>query len=283
MNSIEEWLTKPDGLAPRLRNLRKTAGLTGTQLAAHVGLSQSKVSKLETGKQTPDATDIANWVRACGGTEQTVRELQEQLGQAVALRREWRRQVQGGQVGIQHDYDQLARNAAVIRNFETVFIPGLLQTSGYARARAYEVAGLHDGNPAEVDATAARRMQQQPVLYEPGHRFEFVITEAALRLLLCPPEAMLSQLARLETFTAGVPNVLFGIIPFGVVLARSPQHGFVLYDDVALVETFESETTYREVAAKKFDSAMDDLVAEAVTGDEARRLLVRAMEEIRAA
>jgi ribosome-binding protein aMBF1 (putative translation factor) len=43
-----------DALSKRLRELRQLAGLTGTQLAKSLSWPQSKASKLETARQTPN-------------------------------------------------------------------------------------------------------------------------------------------------------------------------------------------------------------------------------------
>lgn len=281
MNSIEVWLTQPGGIAPRLRGIREEAGLTGTVLAGMLGWPQSKISKLENGKQTPTAVDIAAWVRVCRGSEDAVLELQAALDEAEELRRDWRTQARRGQVGIQHDYDELARNATVIRNFEIAWVPGLLQTLGYARYRAMEGVDLHEANPDEIEATARARMRRQDVLYEGGRRFEFVIGEEALHRLLCPPDVMLGQLARLDVVAAGIPDVTFGIIPFSRQMSLSPQHGFVIYDNVAIVENFIEELTYRPEYTQRLSAVMDRFAAEAVFGDDARALIVRAMENLR--
>src|SRR5690606_25307778 len=66
-------------LGKRLRELRRAAGLTGTQLAEVLSWTQSKVSKLETGRQTPSADDIRAWTRGTGAearTEELLLELQ---------------------------------------------------------------------------------------------------------------------------------------------------------------------------------------------------------------
>ncbi|GAA4181955.1 hypothetical protein GCM10022252_07090 [Streptosporangium oxazolinicum] len=44
-------------LAEKLKTLRKQAGLTGDRLARLCSMSQSKISKIETGKLTPALTD----------------------------------------------------------------------------------------------------------------------------------------------------------------------------------------------------------------------------------
>lgn len=55
----------PDGLgrskqdlAETIRALRKRAGLSGERLARCCNMSQSKISKIETGKITPSLTDV---------------------------------------------------------------------------------------------------------------------------------------------------------------------------------------------------------------------------------
>jgi Helix-turn-helix domain len=47
-----------DDLAAMLRDLRVRAGLTGERLAARCAMSQSKVSKIETGKVIPSVVDV---------------------------------------------------------------------------------------------------------------------------------------------------------------------------------------------------------------------------------
>ena len=46
--------------------MRQGAGFTGTALARLLDWPQSKVSKIETGRQTPTRSDIAAWARVCG-------------------------------------------------------------------------------------------------------------------------------------------------------------------------------------------------------------------------
>ncbi|MET8912425.1 hypothetical protein [Micromonospora sp. NPDC004551] len=54
-----------------------------------------------------------------------------------------------------------------------------------------------------------------------------------------------------------------------------------MYDDVAIVETFVGETTYRDVEAATYTKAIERLWNEAVTGEDARRLIVRAAQDLR--
>ncbi|MGC5309790.1 helix-turn-helix domain-containing protein [Micromonospora zamorensis] len=65
MDSIEDWLIRPGGLAGHLRGLRRNAGLTGAQTARQLGWAPSKVSKIETGKQMPTDDDLFRWMDMC--------------------------------------------------------------------------------------------------------------------------------------------------------------------------------------------------------------------------
>ncbi|MEV6974359.1 helix-turn-helix transcriptional regulator [Kitasatospora sp. NPDC093806] len=53
-------------LAWLLRDLRKRAGLSGDRLARRCGLSQSTISKIETGRRTPRLTEVESVLRALG-------------------------------------------------------------------------------------------------------------------------------------------------------------------------------------------------------------------------
>lgn len=55
--SLGEWLSRPQDVAARLRALRARAGLSGDQLGERLGWAQSKVSRIETGKQAHAAHD----------------------------------------------------------------------------------------------------------------------------------------------------------------------------------------------------------------------------------
>lgn len=71
------------------------------------------------------------------------------------------------QAALQVSFDELVRDAAVIRDFEIMLIPGLLQTQQYARYRALEAVRLHGTDESKVDVVVAARMRRQEVLYKP--------------------------------------------------------------------------------------------------------------------
>ena len=281
MQPTGEWLTQPGGLAQRLRSMRKAAGLTGEQLAERLGWSRPKVPKIENGHQMPSEQDVMDWVAVCGQPDTVADELLALLTQGQALHRQWRQRLRHGHAAIQTEWDTLIRKATVIRNFEIIVIPGLLQTGEYARHRCLEAVRNYGAAEDGVDAAVVARMRRQEVLYESGHRFEFVIGEAALRIGAAPPSVMIGQIDRLSVLSA-LPNITLGIIPFGVPLPTIPQNPFIVLDDVVLAETHGSLMTLRGNEADTYKRFADALMAEAVTGDEARRLCLAAVESWRA-
>lgn len=283
MTSLEEWLARPRDVATRLRALRAQAGLSGHQLAEAVGWAQSKVSRIETGKQCPSDDDITAWVTACGGSaETTAMLLQLQAEARVVGTVEFRKTMAGGQAAQQEDYDNLFNGAHLIRDFETVYVPGLLQIPEYARRVRQEMVPLHDLQVDDSDAAVAKRVRQQQNLYDPGKRFEFIIGEPVLRFLLVPPSVMRGQLDRLQA-VIGMDRVRFGIIPMGVELRWTPQHSFQIYirdEPVVEVESVVKGPWYRGEDAERFNRFFDWLWDEAVEGPAARELIVAAIQAL---
>lgn len=273
-NPIEEWLTQPGGIAERLRAIRRRAGVTGGQLAEEHGWPPSKISKIENGRQTPTADDIRAWAASCSAGEET-EDLLALLEQVQAKHEDWRRRLRSGQTAVQASYNDMVRDARVIRDFTTAYVSSMLQTAQYARYPILEGVRLHGAREDEVDRAVAVRMQRQQHLYDPGKMFEFLIAEPVLRWLICPPDVMRGQLDRLQA-VVGAPNIRLGVLPMGRPLATTPQNAFTMVGDVVLVETFVGETVHAGDQAAAFGRVMDQLWADAVEGEEARRLIVAA-------
>ena len=280
MHPTDRRLNQPGGLAERLYRLRKDAGLTGDQLASALGWGEktgrTKVSKIENGHQYPSAGEIRAWAAACRHPE-AADALLDMLAGVQAVRHQWRGQLRSGHAPVQEDLDRRTRTAKRIRNAETVLVPGLLQTAGYARGIMAETADVW--GTTDIDAAVAARLTRQQVLYDAGKTFEFVMTEAALRLLPCPSQVMRGQLDRLLSLDLG--NVTLGIIPFGVPLAMPAINSFLMVDDVVIMESYGSEDEGGEEESAAYARIFGELMAEAVTADEARRLITLAAGELR--
>jgi transcriptional regulator with XRE-family HTH domain len=270
-----------EALGVRLRELRRDGRLTGRQLAAAHGWHPSKVSKIEGGKQTPSEDDLSAWARACGRPELTgelIASLRTLEGQYV----EFRRMFRAGQRAMQDAISEIEGDTAFLRNFESVFVPGLLQTPEYARSRLAEQLD-EIGAADDVDEAVAARMQRQQVLYRTGRRFHFVITEAVLRYRLCPPEVLAGQLDRLVSLST-LTTIRFGVIPFEAQLPVAPVHGFYLYDErMVQVEHLTAElklTQPSEIGT--YIRFFGQLAETARYGAGARAIITRALADLMA-
>lgn len=256
--------------------MRKAAGLTGDRMAADLGWGRPKISKIENGRQLPSAEDIRAWAQECGHPE-AAPELLEMLTDIQATHRQWRGRMRHGHAPVQEDYDRRTKAAKHIRAAEIVIIPGLLQTASYARAIMTQIAA--EWGTTDVDAAVEVRMRRQEVLYDQSKTFEFAVAEAALRLLPCPPQVMLGQLDRL--LSLDLDNVTLGIIPMGIQLDTMPLNSFLLIDDQAVIESHGGEDEPGKDESAAYARIFEQLMAEAATGTEARRLITAAAADLR--
>lgn len=266
-------------LGARLREVRRAAGLKGQQLADALSWPPSKVSKIEHGNQTPTDDDLRAWCRTAGA-EAEIERLLADLHTLETRHAEWERQVRGGLARVQGTWAQRELETRTLRAFQSTFVPGLLQTPGYARARLEQSAHVW-GRGGDVEEAVAARMARQGVLYEQGRGFHFVIAESVLLFALCPPAAMLEQLDRLLSLSL-LPNVRLGIIPFSTPYVIAPTHGFSLLDDrLVAVETFSAELHLAQPQEIELYQKVFDSMALAADYDRRARVhLTRAAEQI---
>lgn len=269
-----------EALGRRLRELRKEAGLTGRQLAESLAWPPSKVSKLENGRQTPADCDILGWVRATG-REDEGDALLAALHTLEVQHADWRRQFRGGLKAHQNELAAYDARAGLIRAFEATVVPGLLQTDEYARGRLAQGVELF-GAPDDIDEAVRARTRRQEILYRRDKKFHFVLTEAALRFRLCPPDVMLAQLDRLISVSA-LPNVRLGVIGFDGLYGIAPWHGFWIFDrERVVVETYSAELNLAQPAeVTLYEGVFDRLAAVASYGGAARAVMTRVVADIR--
>jgi transcriptional regulator with XRE-family HTH domain len=268
-------------LGHRLRELRTSANLSGRQLAELLSWPASKISKLENGRQTPSDDDIRAWTRTTGSEAET-EALLASLHTLEVQHAEWRRILHAGIRPRQNELADLDQQTKLFRVFESTVIPGLLQTAEYARIRLAE--GIRVFNLTnDINEAVQGRIQRQEILYRPDKRFHFVLTEAALRMRLCPPEVMLGQLDRLVSLSA-LPSVRLGIIGFQTQYATSPWHGFWMYDtDRVLVETYSAALTLAQPPEiELYARVFDELAAVASYGRSARAIVNGVIDDLAA-
>jgi transcriptional regulator with XRE-family HTH domain len=224
--------------------LRSATGLSGSRFAQRLGWIQSRVSKIETGKQFPTEEDIGQWVQAAQAPDQLLR-LLDLLAQARTEYATWQESYRaaGGAARRQADYAALEAQARRIAKFVPVEVPTQLMTAGYAREHLALASGpsAWGASPADIEDMAAVRLRRQEILSDPGKSVQIVMLEAALYTRLCSPAAMAGQLDRLLA-ADGLPALELTIVPFTAQVPVYPLSGFVVYDDqLVLVETLTGE------------------------------------------
>jgi transcriptional regulator with XRE-family HTH domain len=242
---------------------------------------QPKISRLETGKQTPSEDDIGKWAGAVGASPDAIEELLAHARIVQAEYATWRRQFRLGAAPKQEEILELEARATTISEFQPVVIPGLLQTADYARQMLSLASGPARFGARDVDRMVATRLRRQQVIYEPGKRIRFVVTEATLRYRVCSREAQIGQLDRLLV-VSGLPSIELGIVPFEVELPLIPLNAFIVYDrDLVAVETLGAELMLRD--QEEIDLYLqffEDMAATARSGEAARSILLAVLSEL---
>lgn len=263
----EELGQRKDELASALRDARRAAGLTGERLAARCGISQSKISKIETGKVLATITDVERILNALGTSQDRTAELMALARLANTEFQSVRASLKRGLHQKQRELAALEADTLHIRFFLPLMITGLLQTPEYARASMANFPGDH---PQAI----ARHLDRQAALYNPAKRFTFILTEAAVRWQLCEPQVMAVQMGRLASLSE-LPNISLGVIPLDSYVPDGPLNTFTVYDDrIATAETFGGVIMMRDPRDITYHLELFTFFERyAATGDKVRALL----------
>ncbi len=264
-------------LGVRLRGLRTEAGLTGAVLAQRAGVGQPTVSKVENGRMVPSLDVLGRLLLALDLDESTSREVRDLLDAVEVAPDTVESSDEETPVGTV--LDEAVRSARLVRSFQCVVLPAMLQSAEYAR---HVFASAPNSTPEAVGRAVAARVERQSLLYEPGRESVFVLTEAVLRTWPGNPSLMLAQFDRLLAVES-LSTVRLGVIPWRRAVPVMPRHGFTLCDQGAVVvETFRGERVVDdsdEVA--EYEETFRRFEEAAIFGREVRELLLRVMREFR--
>jgi transcriptional regulator with XRE-family HTH domain len=247
-------------LGATLAKLRRQRGLTGNELGRLAGMSQAKVSKIENASVVPTPRDVIRLARALEAPEDVVLELAEQAERLHDRFTDWRlaaRRLAANQARAARDEER----ARVVRSFQPAVVPGLLQTTEYARAILTDYASALTGESlvdeaaaggplagearAGVPSAVSARLSRQEVLADTSKQFLVVITEHVLENRVCSPACLLDQIQRLGE-VARRANVTLRILRSDAPLTYPPLHGFHLFDDQAvLIDMMNTSVTSR--------------------------------------
>ncbi|MDI3409298.1 helix-turn-helix domain-containing protein [Streptomyces cavernicola] len=268
-----------EALAGSLREIRKDAGLTGRELAARCGWSESKSSRIENARTPPSDADIQAWCRACGAEGQAP-DLIAANRQSAEAHVEWKRLQRTGLRRLQESTGDLYRETKTFRVYVSDVIPGFLQTAGYASALLSSIADFR-GTPDDVSEAVAARMRRNEVLHNGGRRFSFVLEESVLRYRLCSAETMAAQLGHLLG-AMDLQNVAVGIVPFAEQRAVWPMPTFTVFDDRRVhADTLDAASTLTQPSqVELYARAFERLSQAAVRGAASRALIADAVASL---
>ncbi|MCG8920688.1 helix-turn-helix transcriptional regulator [Actinokineospora sp. PR83] len=255
-------------LSSGLRRLRTDARLTGTALAELVGISQSKLSKVETGMALPTVEDVRLIAQETGASAQTTSELVALAHMLHTSHESTRVILHRGAHRRQQEISRFEERARCARNFQITMVPGQLQTEGYMR-------GCFPSLPEpEVDAAVAARRSRQRILDHPDKEFRFAIAEGAIRWCRGTPGVMAEQVRHLIDLT-GRDNITLGVIPWRTPVLAQPRHSFYVYDDKFVgISLHSAYTTLRDPSdVAHYVALFDTLHQSCVHDDEARSVL----------
>ncbi|MFI7674483.1 helix-turn-helix domain-containing protein [Actinophytocola sp. NPDC049390] len=260
-------------LAETLRDLRKAAGLSGERLAARVAMSQSKISRIESGRVLPSVADVERMLRGLESVSSDVAERVLSLARVANVEHaSWRSVARSGMWRKQVEIKALTESSAEVRHFLPIVPSGLLQTPEYAR---YALTPVIEGNPArDVDRAVRARLDSQDALNDTSRRFHFLLTEQAVRLKRAPSPVMAGQLRHMVE-VAERSNVEFAVLPGSVQVGASPLNVFVAYDDrLVIVELFSGEVALRDYRDVSYHLRVFEYFRRrAVIGEDARGIL----------
>ncbi|GAA2626967.1 hypothetical protein GCM10010411_75010 [Actinomadura fulvescens] len=265
----------------RLRELRLDAGLSGAELARRTGFSGAKISRAENGRKNLPEADVRVWATACGA--------EGQIPELIAARREveqmwleYRRRLKLGQKAIQAQGRAAYDNVKLARIYESLHIPGILQTFAYARTQRLIWARLHGLRTDDVDDAARNRLTMQPLVTRGGGpAFSFILEATALYNVIGDAEAMNEQYDLLLT-AAARPHVAIGVVPLGTTRLLFPGEGFYLFDERNVWQEFWSGLfrTAQPADAAYFGKVFTTLRKHAVYGQAARGEIERARRHV---
>ncbi|MFJ9550512.1 helix-turn-helix domain-containing protein [Streptomyces erythrochromogenes] len=272
-------------LGAELRRLRLDRGLTSTQVAEHLLISQPKVSLLENGRRAVSPRDVRDLCGLYRVTDQQV------IDSLMEMARESNRQgwwVACGEVPYAV-YIGMETAAASVRSYEPLVIPGLLQTPAYASAVTAETIPL--ATEEQIAVRLAVRLCRQSRVHHPARSFrlEVVLDESALRRAVGSPEIMRGQLEYLNRL-GEQPHITVQVLPHsaGAHPGMLGQFSILDFPDTATgtvyLERYTSDLYLEKRSdARHYAAMFDRLRTRALNPEHTRRFITRVAQELPAA
>lgn len=222
-------------LGTELRRLREQAGLTIEQVAVSLECSDSKVSRIETGQVSATPRDVRDMLELY----KVDRDHQEALIQFARRARKkgwWEAYSDTPVVPLVG----LETAASEIRQYDTMVVPGLLQTSDYALSIISETRP--DLSPVQKERWVDLRMARKQLLSQVDPpEISVVLEEYVLRRPVGGRAVMREQLHYLAS--AVLPTVTVQVLPPAVGEHPAMSGAFTIY---SFAESDDPDVVYLE-------------------------------------
>jgi transcriptional regulator with XRE-family HTH domain len=234
-------------LRAELRNARITEDLTQDQVAEAMEWSPSKIIRIEAGSVGVSANDMKALLKLYHIADP--KRVDELLALARVARERSTTFRDAPPTLLEFiDYEAAA---SAIRMFQTILMPGLVQTEEYARAVIRTLKP--EASKAQVEALVTVRMKRQELLARTDPvELLFVVDEAVIRRQVGGEDVMRRQVRHLVE-TANKKNVTLEVVRFGAGAHPGMQGPFVIFefpdaedDDVLYLETSQGELIIRD-------------------------------------
>lgn len=270
-------------LAEELRALRNSKGLTHEQLAKRIGQSRAQISRLENG-HVADQDDVMRILDALGVEDErwtTIMTIAREAGE----RGWWESNKAMGER--QALYANLEAGATSIREFQMTFIPGLLQTPEFTRARIEAEQEPGSKLPYTPDKAIEARLGRQRMLRRPGGpTYHLVLDELAVRRPTAPDEVVKAQLYHMAATVNGNAKYTIQVLPVDAEIAgyNVPRSAFSIYDfrdendpNVVAVDNLTEDMMLTDPEpVRRYVELFDQLAAAAYTPEKSLEVLIGA-------
>jgi transcriptional regulator with XRE-family HTH domain len=247
-------------LRSELRKARETAGYAQRDVAAAMDWSLSKLLRIETGAVGIATNDLRMLLQHYGITDASRVQTLVETARAARERSPWGPY---RDLGTPQFISFLAYEtaASVIRSYQPVFVPGLLQTEEYARE---VLAQLRGPDQQTVDRLVDLRMARQELVDNVGlSSFHFILDQSVLYRTIGGTGVMRRQLRRLKE-ESEKPNVTLRIVPFNAGIYPRVGTAYILFEfpdpeneDVLFIEDAQGDLMLRDMMVR--ESSPDEL------------------------
>ncbi|HZR52047.1 MAG TPA: helix-turn-helix transcriptional regulator [Streptosporangiaceae bacterium] len=272
-------------LGSHLRKLREQRGITAEQAADSIRGSHSKISRMEHGRVGFKERDVADLLTLYGVIDGDERAALLNMARESNTPGWWHAFSDILPTWVE-PYVGLEAAASVIRTYQIQYVPGLLQTGGYASAL------LRTGYPAVTEEELARRtdlrISRQDILSRPGApQLWAVVDEGVLRRPIGSADVMREQIRHLIEITDH-PAVTLQVLPFRVGGHSACGGPFTILrfaepdlQDVIYIEQLTSALYLdKQVEVDRYLEVMEQLCLQAEPAANTAKLLRKLLDEI---